>query len=884
MDKEQQVLEALQSRSSRKQKQAMEKALTEEILETKVRNRTHQDYVTTRQKGLRKGLKKVKKKVNSRPDVDTISMGYDRFLETLPGDTWKYLPHTFASVMSDGLWKPYPYLVMISNIMATVIARGGGRVLISVPPRHGKLIADDTLILTPDGPRRHGDLRAGDYVFGRDGKPVMVLGVSEKDIADCLVTFSDGQEILAHENHEWIVRDRSCHKEKILETKFFLNNNLSCEGRRGARGHRNRFQVDVNTTLEFPEKQLPLHPYFLGVWLGDGRSSSPDFCGDSKDIAIVTKLESLGYKTSSRWVHETTGVCYYYYRNGVKRILHELNVFNNKHIPDVYLYSSRQQRLDLLAGLVDTDGHRDPRGRYRISTCNEKITHQIKALVNSLGGHAYIMNAQPILSSSDIQGKQVVYQIGFNLPHILPVALERKSNKDIPYVHRCRAITAVRKVSGKPGHCIQVENGVYLVGETLIPTHNSFFISQWLPVWFLANWPNKRVLLSTYEANFAATWGRRARNIVKEKGDRVGLYLAEDSTASNNWATTAEGGMVTAGVGGPITGKGADLLIIDDPHKNWQEANSETTLKMIHEWFDSTFYTRQEPSATIVILHTRWNENDLIGYLLREKITDGWFSIRIPAIAEDWNGEEDVLGRAAGEALCPQRYDSAALNRIRCNMTPMMWNALFQQRPAPMEGSIFIRSKWKYYTVRPKCNFILQSWDTASKKNWDSAYSVCQTWGVGEDGAVLLEQWRDKVEYPQLRRQVEIQYAKHRPHVILIEDRDSGQALCQALQQETILPVLPVMPTMDKVIRAQAVSPMQESGRCWLPDPTRQENSWVGEFVDNAATFPNAFFKDEIDSMSQALAYIMTMAMSGRILSTERRRTSKLIEGFRDMM
>lgn len=330
--------------------------------------------------------------------------------------------------------------------------------------------------------------------------------------------------------------------------------------------------------------------------------------------------------------------------------------------------------------------------------------------------------------------------------------------------------------------------------------------------------------------------------------------------------------------------KNCDLGIIDDPHKNWQEANSETTLKMIHEWFDSTFYTRLEPGGTVVILHTRWNENDLIGYLLREKTTDGWFSIRIPAIAEDWNGEEDVLGRAAGEALCPQRYDTAALNRIRSNMTPMMWNALFQQRPAPMEGSIFIRSKWKYYTVRPKCNFILQSWDTASKKNWDSAYSVCQTWGVSELGAVLLDQWRDKVEYPQLRRQVEVQYLKYRPNVILIEDRDSGQALCQALQQETILPVLPVMPTMDKVIRAQAVSPMQESGRCWLPDPTLQENLWVGEFVDNAATFPNAFFKDEIDSMSQALAYIMTMAMSGRVMSSEKRRTSKLIEGFRDLM
>jgi len=416
------------------------------------------------------------------------------------------------------------------------------------------------------------------------------------------------------------------------------------------------------------------------------------------------------------------------------------------------------------------------------------------------------------------------------------------------------------------------------------PRHGkSVFLSKWLPTWFLSMWPNKRVLLSTYEANFAATWGRQVRNIVKEKGHRVGLYLADDATASNNWMTTEDGGMVTAGVGGPITGKGADLGLIDDPHKNWQEAQSETTLKMIHEWFDSTFYTRLEPGGTIIILHTRWSENDLIGYLLREKTQDGWFHIRIPAIAEDWNGEEDVLGRKPGEALCPQRYDENALNRIKNNMTSMMWNALFQQRPAPMEGSIFMRSNWKFYSVRPQCNFILQSWDTASKKNWDSAYSVCQTWGVSDQGAVLIDQWRQQVEYPQLRKQAEIQYMKHRPNIVLIEDRDSGQALIQSLQQETIMPVLPVYPDMDKIIRAQAVSPMQESQRVWLPE-IKAETLWVSEFIDNAATFPNAFFKDEIDTMSQALAYIMTMSMSGRIISAERRRTSKLLENFRSMM
>ena len=420
---------------------------------------------------------------------------------------------------------------------------------------------------------------------------------------------------------------------------------------------------------------------------------------------------------------------------------------------------------------------------------------------------------------------------------------------------------------------------------SLPPRHGkSSFLSQWLPFWFLSMWPQKRVILTTYEANFAATWGRKVRNLVQEKGPEVGVHLAPDATASNNWATFMEGGMMTAGVGGPITGKGGDLLLCDDPHKNWQEAQSPTIRKTIKDWFDSTFYTRLEPGGTIIVLHTRWHEDDLIGYLMREKPEDGWFHLRIPAIAEDWNNEEDPLGRKVGAALCPQRYDEKALNRIKANMTPMMWNALFQQRPAPMEGSIFLRKNWKYYSVLPKCNFVIQSWDTASKKNWDSAYSVCQTWGVSDLGAVLIDQWRDKVEYPQLLRQAEIQYLKYRPNAVLIEDRDSGQALIQSLQQNTTMPILPIYPDMDKIVRAQAVSPWHEAGRVWVPDPVKAENLWVADLIENAATFPNAVFKDEIDSMSQALAYIMTMAMGGRILSCEKRRTSKLLEGYRKMM
>lgn len=460
------------------------------------------------------------------------------------------------------------------------------------------------------------------------------------------------------------------------------------------------------------------------------------------------------------------------------------------------------------------------------------------------------------------------------LPHTLASVMSGGSWQPYRYLVMISHIIAAAVARG---------NGRILI--SIPPRHGkSWFISQWLPVWFLSNWPDKRVLLSTYEANFAATWGRRARNIIKDKGHMVGLALAEDATASNNWATTQEGGMVTAGVGGPITGKGANLALLDDPHKNWAEAQSPTVLNAIHDWFDSTFYTRLEPGGTAIVLHTRWGENDVIGYLMREKIADGWIHIRIPAISEDWQGVEDLLGRPPGEALCPQRYDITALNRIKANLSPMMWNALFQQRPAPLEGIIFKRQHWQYYTAKPECRFIVQSWDTASKKNKDSAFSVCQTWGVFERGACLLGQWRGRVEYPQLLRQAQVEALKYRPNIILIEDRDSGQALCQSLSQDTLLPVLPVYPDMDKEIRAQAISPWHEAGRMFLPQPSTIENPWVPEFVENCAMFPNGAFKDEIDAMTQAISYIMTMSMSGRMLTSGRRMTGRLLENFRKLM
>jgi predicted phage terminase large subunit-like protein len=409
---------------------------------------------------------------------------------------------------------------------------------------------------------------------------------------------------------------------------------------------------------------------------------------------------------------------------------------------------------------------------------------------------------------------------------------------------------------------VAIGNGRVVV--SVPPRHGkSWFISQYLPAWFLANWPDQKVILCTYEANFAASWGKKTRDVVEKCEPYFdNLTLSQDLVAASRWETSAGGGMFTAGVGGPITGKGGDLILVDDPHKNWQEAMSVATCNNIYDWFKSTLYTRAEPNATIIVLHTRWSTFDLIGRLLEDEDEDDWFSIRFPAIAE----ENDSLGRKVGQALCPQRYDEKALHRIEGVLGSQKWAGLYQQRPAPMKGNVFNRTWWKHYRVVPPLSYVVQSWDTGFKKTMGSAYSCCQTWGYSPvRGYVLLDRWREKVEWPELVRQAKGEYLQKKPNAVLIEDKASGQSLIQELQRNTMIPVLPVEPVADKELRARAVSPLVEAGRVWLPEPS-EEHAWITDLEEDFANFPSIPYVDDIDAMSQALMYLSQFAEQSKIV------------------
>jgi predicted phage terminase large subunit-like protein len=300
------------------------------------------------------------------------------------------------------------------------------------------------------------------------------------------------------------------------------------------------------------------------------------------------------------------------------------------------------------------------------------------------------------------------------------------------------------------------------------------------------------------------------------------------------------------GRGGSITGRGANLFLIDDPLKDREEANSVTIRKLLHEWYANVAYTRLEPGGAIVLIQTRWHEDDLAGWILREHPREDWHILNMPAIAE-----EDEGWRKEGEALWPARFPLQELEAIKAAIGSAAWASLYQQRPAAAEGQIFRREWWQYYNDPPESGLVVQSWDCAFKAGKENDYSVCTTWIATRRGYFLVSLWRGRVQFPDLKRQLDLQFQAWHPSAILVEDSASGQSLIQELCT-TNRPIIPRKPDSDKISRAQAVTPLIESGRVFLP----QAAGWLGDFVDEFAAFPNAAHDDSVDSLTQALNYL----------------------------
>lgn len=239
---------------------------------------------------------------------------------------------------------------------------------------------------------------------------------------------------------------------------------------------------------------------------------------------------------------------------------------------------------------------------------------------------------------------------------------------------RFRAFAHQRYIARRIALAVAKGRGRLLIS---LPTRHgkSELVSKWVPIWYLDNLPDRNVILTSYGAELSERYGREVRNEF-DQNPLLLTRLREDSQAANRWNTPDGGGMIATGVGGPILGFGAHLAVVDDAHKDWAEAQSPKKRRRVHEWFCSTLYSRLEPDATVIVLMQRLHEDDLVGFLT-ERHGDQWETIRLPALAE----ENDPMGRKPGDALCPERYDVDALNRIKAGMTAQAWMAMYQQRP-----------------------------------------------------------------------------------------------------------------------------------------------------------------------------------------------------------
>ena len=616
------------------------------------------------------------------------------------------------------------------------------------------LIIDDphalevnTLIPTMNGFVRIEDLKVGDYVFDPDGEPVKITHKSPvyKDRELYEVKTFDGEIILADAKHLWNVRTSTRINDPY--------NNLKTEDLVKPRS--SPFMIPRHSAVQYDVAELPVDPWVLGAWLGDGTSSQGRMTAHPDDAVFMrNEFMRRGYETTDLVDKFSFGV------SKLREDLIHADLLNNKHIPEVYLTASFHQRMDLLCGLMDTDGNVTEKGQCAFHNKDEALVGQVVELLHSLG---------------------------------------RKCQKRSYVTH------------GNFGSCIMHRVTFKLKDCALMP--------------------RKRMRTKT-------THDKQHRSITVKKTERTGDVQC----------ITVEGpdGLFLAGRGYVVT------------HNSEQEAAMAETNPDIYdktyEWYTSGPRQRLQPGGAIIIVATRWSKRDLVGQVLKaaaQRSGEEWEVIEFPAILP------------SGNPLWPQFWPMKELEALRAELPNSKWMAQYQQQPTSETSAIVKREWWKVWPTNrpPKCEFVLQSWDTAFEKTQRADYSAATTWGVfyhedrDGDGStqaniILLNAFRERMEFPRLKQKAIEHYREWEPDSVIIEKKASGAPLIYELRAMGI-PVQEFTPSRgnDKISRLNAVSDVFASGRIWVPN-----THWAEEVVNEVAEFPSGEHDDYVDSTSMAIA------------------------------
>jgi len=382
----------------------------------------------------------------------------------------------------------------------------------------------------------------------------------------------------------------------------------------------------------------------------------------------------------------------------------------------------------------------------------------------------------------------------------------------------------------------------------------SEFSSYLFPAWFLGKFPEKKVIMGTHTAGLSEDFGRRVRNLINDDPAYAEIFpatkVADDQKSAGKWSTSAGGQYYAAGVGGALAGRGADLFVVDDPHSEQDiKTNSNLTFDQAWSWFQTGPLQRLMPGGAIIVIMTRWSLLDLTGRLIsfsaKNPDSEPWEVVELPAILNE-------------KSLWPEQWPIESLLQKKAAMDPRYWNAQYMQQPTSDAAAVIKREYWNVWEPEepPKCEWIIQTWDTAYEAKTTADFSACTTWGVwyneednGNTHIILLDAFKDRMEFPELKQVAYKHWKKWEPDAFLIEKKAAGAPLIQELRAMGI-PVAEYTPSRgnDKITRVNAVSDIFFSGRVWAPD-TR----WARDVIEEVAAFPVGENDDYVDTTSMAL-------------------------------
>ena len=760
-------------------------------------------------------------------------------------------------------------------------------IVVVVPPGYGKLLGDETPMLTSDGWRTHGDLEPGDRVFAPDGTLVRVLATKRWPDAERLrVVFDDGATIIADAHHEWdVLCDRERYRydgtvngKRMRSTKRIAER---LETRLLLEGQRRPPAIPLAMPLAFPERNLPIDPYVLGLWLGNGSTRNGLITFNRRDVDHYRWLGTPRDRTSKGAVGITPP--------GLVLNLRAADLLSNKHIPVEYQIAGVSQRLRLLQGLMDTDGDVHAiSGQCTFSTSSETLRDDARRLILSLGFKATVCESRAMLDGVDYGPTwRILFMSDSSLPCCtVPFKRERLKERVIDRTRR-RFIVAVEPAGVHSGQCIQVEGGRYLAGDALIATHNSTLGSVAYPAWKFGNTHGRtRIGLISNTATQAHGFSRAVQQTCEgDEYRRTFPDVMPDLTrvwAANQFYFTAtpqgpNPGLLAMGMDGPALGKRFDEIIIDDP-STWAQVRSEQVMTEQRNKIMNTIIQRfpagsrpphGDRKTRAIVLMTRFGERDLLS-LFRDDLA--FTCVHMPAMGywdrivrcsscgqsaqgkdpcdHDPRNFEVEFGDAA---LWPERESRETLLKMR-ESDELIFELVYQGNVSVLAGNVFSDAWFQRGPLPGSFDRVIMGIDTAGGKDRKHGdYTAITTIGLRGDQIWIIDSWRDRLPAPEQELKIVEKFTQWQdcgwtPELVVIEDVGEGTAVFQHLSRTHRLPLKPVKPTADKEFRSIALSNAYRARRVWHPEGER----WTRAYEAELLAFPEGAHDDLLDSAVHA--------------------------------